>query len=81
MPNVGDLVPCTDGTWMTLPPKRCPNGHTLGPRNVLVGHRACNGNHHGGHQTWRCLHCNLVVFGPALTPDCDTTIGPGHREL
>lgn len=46
--NVGDLVPTTAGKWMTLAPKRCPNGHELGP-GTLVGHRACSGPHRGGH--------------------------------
>ena len=27
----GQLVRATSGQWMTQPPTRCPNGHTLGP--------------------------------------------------
>jgi hypothetical protein len=34
---LGDLVQTTDGKWITHPPTRCPNGHTLGPNQVLVG--------------------------------------------
>jgi hypothetical protein len=44
----GQLVRATDGRWMTKPPSRCPNGHSLGPNQVLVGHVACLG-HGGGH--------------------------------
>jgi hypothetical protein len=32
------------GKWITHPPTRCPNGHTLGPGEVLVGHQACLGH-------------------------------------
>ena len=28
---LGQLVPTTAGKWITQPPTRCPNGHTLGP--------------------------------------------------
>ena len=27
---LGQLVPTTAGKWITQPPTRCPNGHTLG---------------------------------------------------
>jgi integrase len=43
----GQLVRALDGTWMTKPPNRCPNGHTLGPQQVLVGHQACLGHLRG----------------------------------
>ena len=39
----GQLVRAVDGKWMTKPPSRCPNGHPLGPNQVLVGHVACLG--------------------------------------
>ena len=45
---LGQLVPTTAGKWITQPPTRCPNGHKLGPGQVLVGHQACLG-HGGGH--------------------------------
>ena len=32
------------GTWITHPPTCCPNGHTLGANQVLVGHQACLGH-------------------------------------
>jgi hypothetical protein len=38
MPAVGDLVRCTDGSWMTRPPQSCQRGHPLGPGAMLVGH-------------------------------------------
>jgi len=34
---LGELVQTTAGQWMTQPPTRCPNGHALGPNEVLVG--------------------------------------------
>jgi hypothetical protein len=38
----GELVQTTAGKWITHPPTRCPNGHTLGAGQVLVGHQACS---------------------------------------
>jgi hypothetical protein len=29
MPAVGELVRCTDGSWMARPPQSCPHGHRL----------------------------------------------------
>ena len=52
---LGDLVQTTAGKWITHPPTRCPNGHPLGPNQVLVGHVACLG-HGGGHTTWTLPH-------------------------
>jgi hypothetical protein len=60
----GQLVRALDGTWMTKPPNRCPNGHTLGPNQVLVGHVACLGHGGGGHTSWHCRTCEAVVYGP-----------------
>jgi hypothetical protein len=37
MPAVGELVRCTDGSWMTRPPQSCPRGHLLRPGAMLVG--------------------------------------------
>jgi hypothetical protein len=42
MPAVGDLVRCTDGSWMTRPPQSCPHGHRLRPGAMLVGHQPCS---------------------------------------
>ena len=36
---LGELVQTTDGKWITRPPSRCPNGHTLGANQVP--RRAC----------------------------------------
>jgi hypothetical protein len=47
---LGELVQTTAGEWITHPPTRCPNGHTLGPNQVLVGHGACLDHGGGGHQ-------------------------------
>ena len=48
--RLGELVQTTAGKWISHPPAHCPNGHTLGPGEVLVGHQACLG-HGGGHTT------------------------------
>jgi hypothetical protein len=29
MAAVGELVRCTNGSWMVRPPERCPRGHRL----------------------------------------------------
>jgi hypothetical protein len=47
---LGEVVQTTAGKWITHPLTRCPNGHTLGPGEVLVGHQACLGPG-GGHTT------------------------------
>ena len=44
-----ELVQTTAGKWITHPPTRCPNGHRLGPNDVLVGHQACLGVLAFGH--------------------------------
>jgi len=49
----------------THPPPRCPNGHTFGPNQVLVGHQACLG-HGGGHTTWTRRTSDQTVYGPPL---------------
>ena len=36
---LGELVQTTDGKWI-IHPTRCPNGHPLGPGELLVGHQA-----------------------------------------
>ena len=37
---LGELVQTTAGKWITHPPAHCPNGHSLGPGQVLVGHQS-----------------------------------------
>jgi hypothetical protein len=37
--SIGTLAPCTEGDWMIMPPKLCPNGHNLGPNRPLVWSR------------------------------------------
>ena len=77
---LGELVQTTAGEWITHPPTRCPNGHTLGPGQVLVGHQACLG-HGGGHTTWTCRLCDLTVYGPPLNTHCTTLDGPATVRL
>src|SRR5262245_39158811 len=73
---LGDLVQTTDGKWITRPPRRCPNGHPLGPNQVLVGHVACLGHGGGGHTSWHCRACDAVVYGPPLNTRCTCLEGP-----
>ena len=53
------------GKRIIRPQTHCPNGHQLGPNQVLVGHVACLG-HGGGHTSWHCRTCNAVVYGPLI---------------
>jgi hypothetical protein len=80
MPNVGDLVQTTAGTWITKPPARCLHGHQLGPGQVLVGHVACQG-HGGGHVTWTCRTCDQTVYGPGLASHCSVIVGPAAVRI
>jgi hypothetical protein len=59
---LGELVQTTAGTWITKPPTRCPNGHQLGPNQVLVGHVACLG-HGGGHTTGHAAYAMRPCTG------------------
>src|SRR3954451_15637173 len=82
----GDLVQTTAGKWITPPPPRCPNGHTLGANQVLVGHVACLGHGGGGHTTWTCQTCDQTVYGPPLNSHClrrqsDRAAGAGRGSV
>jgi len=44
-----ELVQTTDGKWITRPPTRCPNGHPLGPNQVLVGSHTIDPNRNYWH--------------------------------
>ena len=77
---LGELVQTTAGKWITHPPTRCPNGHTLGPGEVFVGHQACLG-HGGGHTTWTCRTCDQTVYGPPLNTHCTTLEGPATVRI
>jgi hypothetical protein len=79
MPDVGDLIHTTAGTWITRPPTRCPNGHQLGAGR-LVGYQACLG-HGGGHTTWTCRTCEAIVYGPPLNAHCKTLDGPATVRI
>ena len=59
---LGELLQTTAGKWITHR-RDAPNGHTLGPGEVLVGHQACHG-HGGGHTTWTCRTCDQTVYEP-----------------
>jgi hypothetical protein len=83
MPDVGDLVRTTAGTWITKPPIRCAAGHQLGSGQVLVGHVACRG-HGGGHTTWHCTRCSPSeppIYGPPLNTHCTALAGPAAVRI
>jgi hypothetical protein len=77
---LGELVQTTEGKWMTRGPERCPNGHLLGPNQVLVGHVACLG-HGGGHTRWTCRTCDAVVYGPPMNTHCTAVDGPAKVRI
>jgi hypothetical protein len=58
-----------------------PNGHTLGPNQVLVGHVACLGHGGGGHTSWHCRICDAVVYGPPLNIHCTALEGPATVRI
>jgi hypothetical protein len=62
MAAVGELVRCTNGSWMVRPPEHCPRGHRLSPNRALVGHQPCGCGRRGGHMTWACLECAAMVY-------------------
>jgi len=78
---LGDLVQTTAGRWITRPPTRCPNGHPLGPNQVLVGHVACVGHGGGGHVSWHCRTCDAVTYGPPLNTHCTALEGPATVRI
>jgi hypothetical protein len=80
MPDIGDLIHTTAGTWITRPPTRCPNGHQLGAGRCLVGYQACLG-HGGGHTTWTCRTCEAIVYGPPMNTHCTALEGPAAVRL
>src|SRR5215213_834363 len=75
------LVETTTGKWITRPPARCPNGHTLGPNQVLVGHMACLGHGGGGHTSWHCRTCDAVVYGAPMAAHCSALDEPATVRL
>jgi hypothetical protein len=77
---LGDLVQTTNGKRMTRPPARCPNGHALGPGQILVGHAACT-RHGGGHTTWTCRTCDATAYGPARGSHCAPLDGPAKIRI
>ncbi|MFC4124960.1 hypothetical protein [Nocardia rhizosphaerae] len=70
----GRLYQVRGGSWAEPVPIRCPNGHRLGPHQVLVGSLACPAiaRH---HRTHACLQCDAVIYWPPVTEACDHTRG------
>jgi hypothetical protein len=77
---LGELVQTTSGKWITHPPTRCPNGHSLGPNQVLVRHVACL-EHGGGHTTWTCRTCDQTLYGAPLNTHCSALEGPAAVRI
>jgi hypothetical protein len=48
------------------PPRRCRNGHVLGPWKVLVSFTHCECSkvkpRSVGHTTWKCRTCDAVIY-------------------
>ena|ERR1700754_2125401 len=63
------------------PPTRRPNGHSLGPNQVLVGHQACLGHGGDGHTSWHCRTCDAVVYRPPLNTHCTALEGPAAVRI
>lgn len=59
----------TSRGWVESAPKSCPNGHDLGPGQVLVGSQVCSCEIHH-HRTHACRQCDGVVYTPTLTDAC-----------
>jgi len=83
---LGELVQTTAGKWITHPPTRCPNGHPLGPNQVLVGHQACLGHAAAtppgpaAHATRRCTgHRSTPLHHPQRA--CDRGISTWRSGL
>lgn len=45
-------------------PKTCPNGHPIGPGQVLVGWLTCDCTERGGHRTYDCRQCGVALYVP-----------------
>src|SRR6478736_605632 len=78
---LGELVQTTAGRWITRPPSRCPNGHPLGPNQVLVGHVACLRHGGGGHTSWHCRTCDAVTLGPPMNTHCTALEGAASMRI
>lgn len=54
-------------------PKRCPNGHRLGPHRVVVGWKPCTcatalrPSGASGHRTYLCIVCDAEIAIPPHT--------------
>ncbi|KQY30535.1 hypothetical protein [Nocardia salmonicida] len=59
-----------NGRWTEPAPRYCPNGHRLGPGQVLIGAVPCIriGGH---HRTHTCRACLTTTYTPPLHADCD----------
>lgn len=55
--------------WSERGPARCPNGHPLGPNQVLVGSQVCSAEH-AHHRTHECRRCGAILYTPPPGPEC-----------
>jgi hypothetical protein len=68
--SVGDLYRTARG-WAVTAPTHCPDGHRMGPGQVLVGNQPCGGGAHpGSHLTWTCRECGATAYHPPLGSAC-----------
>ncbi|MFD4438963.1 hypothetical protein ACFWPK_04195 [Nocardia sp. NPDC058519] len=67
------------GGWARPSPVACPNGHPLGPGQVLVGTLACL-DAGGLHRLWTCRRCGTVVYWPPVTDGCDHRVFDERRS-
>jgi hypothetical protein len=56
-------------------PSHCPNGHRLGPGQVLIGTLPCWCAGAAGHRTYWCRDCQAVIFDPPHNLGAEQVIG------
>ena len=52
----------SDGTTVETAPTHCPNGHRLGPRQVIASRSPAR-----GMSGWLCLECGMKVWRDGST--------------
>ena len=68
------------GQWITQPPTRCPNGHPLGPNQVLVGPSSLPRPRRRAHHM-DCRTCDETVYGPPLNTHSSALDGPATVRI
>jgi len=73
---IGELVRCTDGSWMGQATAALPRWASARRRRGAHRPQPCSCSRRGGHTTWACLECDGVMYAPPLTSDCRVLAGP-----